>query len=545
LVRSAFDEEMKLIQKWRKNPQLSRPFLEFRRIWKAKGPIKFAYEVLEIDPNTGGKLMLSEDQKEFLLDVSKRGVRLVIITAGRGAGKTFVLAVYIMWRIFTHENWGISCMGGSAEQSDKLYQYISGWLNNNPDLAKFCMKINSSIIKTYENGYCSFHACSGTSVRGPHTHELIIDEQAAGEEKGGTKFIKAAIFQVSTSPDIHIIKSSTAHWIHGDFLQTLNNAKKLGYKVYRWAIAKHISGETDPYKIYRSNDEWLVEALGGVSRTSGLVFNPVDLDICICDRCVSEGRECRPYEEGYCPLVQFTLELLLGMRESEIPSSTRLALQQFVKERVEGVDWGKVSPCAYTAVGRFRDFVFVLKSLEIAGAPDEEKIETAVNVAEEWNCDIIRPDPREWSFNNILAEKGFAIHQLFTGEGGREEKNKFLFTLKKYVERHHIVIPVAFEDLIRSLRNLAYDNSGKVRKQDDHSFDSLLYAVSYYGEITDQSTFWEAVGAGKKVEKEPVELRDESMVDDLRKIPKKKGKKKKKDPEDIWTGIDLWGTGND
>lgn len=524
-MSSAFDEEIKLVRKWeKKNPRIHREFAEWRRVWRVRGPVSFAHKVLKIDPVTGKDLLLSEDQQEFLLDMSKRGVRLAIITAGRGAGKTFVLAVYIMWRIFTHDYWGISSMGGSAEQSDKIHQFISGWVRDNKIIREYCMKCIKKKVATFSNSYCSFHSCSATSVRGPHTYELIIDEQASGEERGGTKQIKAAIWQVSTSPDIHIIKSSTAQWVHGDFLNTWTNADKLGYKKYNWAIAKHVSGVEDPYLIYqdhnpdnwlsnvpwipdlnitilrndRSNDEWLVEALGGISKSSGLVFNPADVDSNVCSRCLDDNKPCRPYAENHCPIIQYYMQLE-GIDIKKIPISTRKALQK-VGLRIQGIDWGKNSPCAYSAVGKLKRMVFVLHSEEEVGASDDEKIQKGIDIAKKWHIEIIRPDPREWSFNNTLADAGFAIHELFGFEGG-QEKNTYLHTIKKLIERHKMLIPCAFEDLIRSLKNLTYDKDGKVRKVDDHSFDSLLYAVSFYGEIDDQSGFWKAMKKKKMVYK--------------------------------------------
>jgi len=517
----AFDEELRLLKKWKKkDARIHRKFAEWRRRWRVKGPVEFAHKILKVDPESGGPLILSEDQKEFLLDMAKRDVRLAVIVAGRGAGKTFVIAVYAIWRIFTHEFWGISCMGGSAEQSAKIHKYIAYWASDCPDLVEYCMKCTTKEVKTYVNSYVLFLSCSGTAARGPHTKELIIDEEAAGERAGKTEHIKASIFQVSTSSDIHIIKSSTAHYIQGDFLRTLNNAEKLGYKKYQWSISRHISGE-DPKKHYqdhnpknwfssvpwipdlniqilrndRSNDEWLVEALGGVSLASGLVFNPNDIDACICSRCRNEGRQCHPYQEGHCPIIQYFMQLE-GIPISKIPHSTELALQR-VGQRVEGIDWGKNAPCAYNAMGKMKRMVFVLDHKELTGQSDGQKINTAVAMAEKWAINIIRPDPREWAYNNALADREFAVHELFSDEGGKD-KSKYIFTAKKFIERHWVVIPCIFEDLIRSLKNLTWDDKGKIRKVDDHSFDCFLYGISYYGEMADQSVFWEAVKRGTK-----------------------------------------------
>jgi hypothetical protein len=527
-----FDEETRLWQQHQKRDlAFHEDYKKWREDWKKRGPVEFAYQILKFDPNTGKPLILSDGQAEFLNDIAFNGVRLAIIAAGRGSGKTFVLAIYIMWRIFTHEKYHIACMGGSQEQSDKIAFYIGGWIRNNNILTNYTMKKILKEVITYSEGSATFHACSTTSVRGPHTHDLIIDEQAAGEEKKeGQRSIQAAIWDVSTSPDIHIIQSSTAHYIHGDFLRTWNDAEKLGYKKYNWSIAKHISGEKDPYKTFqdanikhwksnvpwipdlnieilrnkRGNDKWLVEALGGISMTSGLVFNPADLGACICDR--EECDTCESYKDGVCPLLQFIANSE-GLREEEIPLKSSDALKRFVHERVLGIDWGRGSPCAYVVLGRFRDWVFVLEARELTGLTDQEKVQTAVELIIKWEVEIVRPDPREWVLNGMLdtawieqmrqlgkpsVEVPFSVHELFSFEGG-QEKYQYVGSLKKYVERHRMIIPKeqSFEDLIRSLRNLSYDDAGKIRKQDDHSSDACMYGISYYDEVEGSSPVYE------------------------------------------------------
>ena len=500
------------------------------------------------------------------------------------SGKTFVLAVYVTWRIFTHEFWGVSCMGGSAEQSEKIHKYVSYWVREQSELNSYCLKYTTKKISTYCDSYVRFLSCSETSVRGPHVVELIIDEQAAGEQRGGTKTMKATIGQVSTSKDIHIHKSSTAQFIQGDFIDTWNNAKKLGYKRYRWSIAKHKSGEDDPYRIYQdinpnnwisnvpwildqnvkilrdnwSDDEWLVEALGGIGSASGLVFDPNDLTACICSRCLDENKPCEPYKNGYCPIIQYYMQLE-GSPSDKIPLDTKKALRK-IGRRTEGVDWGKKSPCAYTATGKYRRAVFVLHSEEEVIGGDADKIQKAIDIAEKWNIDVIRPDPREWAYNNAIAEKGFAVHQLFTGATGDVEKNKYLFVLKRLVERHLIIIPCIFEDLIRSLRSATYDDKGRIRKHKDHSLDSLIYAVSYYDEVSDQTAFWKAI-RGEVIEEEMTEEEQETIkkqkeenvkrtgdediriIDDWEEYVKKR--KWKKEEEREGEGEFPWGEGAD
>ena len=88
-IRSVYDEELKMIEDFRGNPQLRREYSEWCRKWRLAGPVRFAREILRTDPASGAPIQLSEDQIEFLEDLASGKVRLAIITAGRGSGKTF------------------------------------------------------------------------------------------------------------------------------------------------------------------------------------------------------------------------------------------------------------------------------------------------------------------------------------------------------------------------------------------------------------------------------------------------------------------------
>jgi len=48
--------------------------------------------------------------------------------------------------------------------------------------------------------------------------------------------------------------------------------------------------------------------------------------------------------------------------------------------------------------------------------------------------------------------------------------------------------------LIISLSELAYDDRGKIRKHNDHSYDSILYASAYYDPDYDMEEFWKIKG---------------------------------------------------
>jgi len=455
-----------------------------RRKYQKLGPIRLI-EDLQLTIK-GKPIIFSEDQIEFLTDLATNKVRFAILLAGRGAGKTLCLAVYILWRIVCFDNWDITAMGGSSIQSEKIQWYIEEWMRTNDFIRKSIIKSTHAMgkAKVQSKAYneVMFHTCSETSVRGAHTKELMLDEVCSGERAGNVKSIKASFYDVSTSEDIHLIMTSTAHYLFGVFVDIWNNAEKFGFKRYRWSIAKHESGEIDPYKIYKfksgwlpncswfsqnaidhlrrnsSDEEWLVEALGGIATLSGSVFNPEDLELAVCDVC----EECEPYKFPQCTLV----------KPEELKRIT---------ERRLGVDWGEVEPNAYTVVGRLKDNVFVLFNDELAGVRDKEAVDFAERTCKKWGVEIVLPDPAQYPLNYALSERGLTVHRLFSVKGGID-KLAYVSTAKRHFERCIIHIPKKYDKLISSLKQLSYDKKGRIRKINDHSSDSLFYALSEFME---------------------------------------------------------------
>jgi len=525
---SAYDDEIRQRIKWQnKKASEHKDYAEWRRYYRENGPVIFAEKWLKIDPETGGPIILSEEQKRFLMDLGMGKVKFAILIAGRGGGKSFLLAIYVCWRIFCFDFWGITVMGGSAEQSGKENKYIKFWIVNckgifndhEIKMIELAPRPTKKEIWTQSNSYAIFTPCSDTAARGPHPKELILDEQAAGEKAGKGDIIETALGQVSTSSDMHVIKASTAQFVFGDFLKTWDKAEEIGYTRYHWALAKHISGDTDIYKHYHdrdpdmwisnvawvntsnirafrkqmSDDKFLVEILGGIGKASGLVFNRDDIEACTCSICPDDNRQCIPYKEGHCYLVQKTMEQGYGINP---PESTREALKS-VTMRNEGIDWGQASPTCYTIMGKFREDVFVLHNETKLASTDDDKIDTAAANARDWGVNILRPDPREWAYCNALEKKGFSVHKLFSFEGG-DEKLKYLFTFRRFVERHKFHIPCKYKDFLDCLRQMSYDKDGKVVKKRDHNFDSALYGISYYGEIQEDDDLWNNIKGGQK-----------------------------------------------
>jgi len=314
------------------------------------------------------------------------------LAAGRGAGKTFCLAIYVAWRITCFDYFTITVMGGSAEQSSKIKEYVDYWRVMSKEI-DYC--INRSVsggnrpaqIHNRWGSYARFPACSETAARGPHVTQVIIDEVCVGESKssGGALAIRSARGQLTSSAESLLMYTSTAQYIFGTFFNTWRKAEKLGFKKYRWSVGRYYDEEQwfmpgtkepnwnlidtllykdrDPkhwksnvwwitdedvknYRINGTDDEFLVEVLGGISRGSGLVFSRDDLAEVICNGMKYredglECDECHPYDPERCPMMK-AKELEIAM----------------IGNRKMGVDFGEISPNAVTLMGERGEDVY-------------------------------------------------------------------------------------------------------------------------------------------------------------------------------------------
>lgn len=502
----------------------------WRKKYREAGPVEFSkilpsFPDTPIHPELGRRpefIMLSPDQAEFLVDLWKGIAKLALVVAGRGAGKTAALAVWNCWRLTCFDYYTITCMGGSQEQSTIIQSYIDFWRDTVPEV-RYCIPRSTKGGKTSprcfgkQGSLVRFPPCSSTAARGPHVNEVQIDEACAAEAKSkdGVKAVDAAWWQIiGKGEDTILIMLSTAHYVFGKFYDYLTEPKKYGFRVYRWAIAKHISGKK-PEATYKdrnpnnwvpavwwvtqdkiitlrkakSDEEWLCEALGGISLASGAVFNHEDLGLAFCDICP----ECDPYKWDTCELVR---KLKLG---------TEINPTKYIIDRKAGYDYGAKAPNALTIAGKKGNMIFILLNEELKGVRDEEIIDWLDTNLREWRCYTINPDPSAAGYiiSQKLEDKGFTVNLL--DEGGKTER---IFNVKKFMERHLFVIPKAYWNLTRSLKKAAYDDKGKVRKTDDHSFDTLCYAcVDWIAEGSSPDEFFKLILGEKAVRLSPDEGR--------------------------------------
>jgi len=508
-------------KKGKKKGDVSEEMEKWRAYWREAGPVRFAEEVLPCWPENPihpelGKIpeynILSEEQKKFLIDLWKRGFAGYVLLAGRGSGKTYILAIYACWRICCFDYWTMTIMGGSSGQSLKGKKYIDFWRIRVKEIY-YCLPRSigggqeAPHIESRWMATVHFPACSETGARSPHVREVHIDEVCTGEHKSkeGAIAIEAAQFQVTSSPDPMLGYISTAQYVTGNFVKLVKNHKKFGYRFYRWSLARHIGSkwykrdgktpnwdyiDTVLYKDRKpenwipnvwwettknirnfrkktSNDQWLVEILGGISRGTGLVFSREDLRACICKgnkwtKNGGECGECRPYTE-HCPMMKKK-----GWKNIS-----------GISNRKAGVDFGDPAPNSLTVVGMRGKTIYTLYSDERVGLRTTEVVEWVDRICKKYKVWEIFADPEERSMTEALEDKGYSCPNIWR-LGGGVKKNYYVQNFKRLMEQHRFFIPMKFYFLITSLEELSFDERGKVRKHNDHSFDGKLYATSDY-----------------------------------------------------------------
>lgn len=536
-MAKSYDPIIKGYEKSEKVSQRDVELEEWRTMWREAGPVAFAQEFLfcppdvpfhpDFDPNDNPPiycrgcekehprfhengvpihLILSDDQIALLIDMWKRLAEAIILSAGRGTGKTFTWAVWDTWALSVNNDYKITFMGGSQEQSNLCQDYIDYWRDMHPNVKRCLWKSTKGVkpkITSRYRGKLRFAACSKPSARGPHVNMLQLDEVCTAEDKSeeGAKSVDAAWWQTTGKRDTMMVMSSTTDYIHGRFAEILAEPEKWGFKRYIWSSMKHKSGQPVD-KMYKdknpdnwlpnmwwitrkeinklrkkSDEEWLCEALGRPSMASGAVFNQKDLGIVICDAC----EECEPYKWGKCRWVK---EFNLGDEKDPI---------KHVIDRRAGYDYGDKSPNALVIGGLKQikvkrgmiDYIFILWADELKGVTTQDLLAWISSHCKEYKVDVIIPDPSAAGqvVNGALEEMGFAVYII-----GQTDKEKMArcWNVRNWVERHRIIIPKAYWNLTRSLKKLAWgkkgsEREGKLRKVDDHSYDALSYMMSEWG----------------------------------------------------------------
>ncbi len=165
-----------------------------------------------------------------------------VIWANRAGGKTELAAVATLLDCIFKPNCQVRILGGSGEQATRMYEYLTGFLNNGlenllagPALKTKCRFANGSAVEVLTQ--------SPTSVRGQHIQKLRCDELELFNEDvfAAAKFTTQSTQNITAAMEL----ISTMHRPYGLMQKVVSAAPHLGTPVFKWCIWEVIEKCTD------------------------------------------------------------------------------------------------------------------------------------------------------------------------------------------------------------------------------------------------------------------------------------------------------------
>ncbi len=156
-----------------------------------------------------------------------------IVWANRAGGKTELAAVATLMDCIFKPNCQVRILGGSGEQSNRMYEYLVGFLYKgfeefleSPILKAKCRFLNGSSTEVLTQ--------SATSVRGHHIQKLRCDEVELFDED----VFNAAKFTTQSKAGIlaGMELISTMHQPYGLMQKIVSSAPELGTPIFKWCI---------------------------------------------------------------------------------------------------------------------------------------------------------------------------------------------------------------------------------------------------------------------------------------------------------------------
>jgi hypothetical protein len=156
-----------------------------------------------------------------------------IVWANRGGGKTELAAVVTLLDGVFKPDCQIRILGGSGEQSSRMYQYLMRFLQNGfeeflagPARKGKCCFTNGSAVEVLTQ--------SATSVRGQHVQKLRCDEVELFDDD---VFAAAKFTTQSTSETVAAMELiSTMHRPYGIMQREVSAAAGSGVPVFKWCL---------------------------------------------------------------------------------------------------------------------------------------------------------------------------------------------------------------------------------------------------------------------------------------------------------------------
>lgn len=181
------------------------------------------------------KIRFIDKQFEFLSDFVFGRQKFAVLWGPRGGGKSLIVAL-IIWIRLVYYKQSIVDLAGSGEQAQAVYKYAVGFFDCVPQM-KIDLLVSDPLkwrahLKSNVNLYC----CEKMSEAvGKHCPGFVADEACTGDKRKD-KNLARAMQGLLSEKDIWAILLSTMHHSFGMFVDYWKNAKKYGYKKFKWDI---------------------------------------------------------------------------------------------------------------------------------------------------------------------------------------------------------------------------------------------------------------------------------------------------------------------
>jgi len=165
-----------------------------------------------------------------------------VVWANRAGGKTELAAVATLLDCVFKPSCQVRILGGSGEQSGRMYEYLTGFLHNGfeeflagPVLKEKCRFANNSAVEVLTQ--------SATSVRGQHIQKLRCDEVELFDKDvfAAAKFTTHSTAGIAAAMEL----ISTMHRPYGLMQRIVSAAPELGTPVFKWCVWEVIEKCTD------------------------------------------------------------------------------------------------------------------------------------------------------------------------------------------------------------------------------------------------------------------------------------------------------------
>jgi len=165
-----------------------------------------------------------------------------VVWANRAGGKTELAAVATLLDCVFKPSCQVRILGGSGEQSGRMYEYLTGFLHNGfeeflagPVLKEKCRFANNSAVEVLTQ--------SATSVRGQHIQKLRCDEVELFDKDvfAAAKFTTQSTTGIAAAMEL----ISTMHRPYGLMQRIVSAAPELGTPVFKWCVWEVIEKCTD------------------------------------------------------------------------------------------------------------------------------------------------------------------------------------------------------------------------------------------------------------------------------------------------------------